>query len=177
MRIIGGYLGGRIIQAPAGLPARPTTDYAKSGLFNLLNNEIDFEDIEVLDLFAGLGGISYEFISRGAKNVTAVDVNFKTVEFIKSTSQKLKINNLKAIRSDVFRYLKSCQNKFDLIFADPPFEMEETDELIPLIEELKLLKPGGLLVIEHQSNRTLKFPERISSDRTYGNCSFAFVRF
>lgn len=176
MRIIGGKLGGRIIQAPGGLPARPTTDYAKSGLFNVLTNEIDFESIDVLDLFAGLGGISFEFISRGANTVTAVDGNFKCVQFIKETAQKLNVKNLNVIRSDVFKYLRRCERKFDLIFADPPFDLQETDDLIPLIDEMKILKPDGLLIIEHQSNRTLQFPEKIKSVRTYGNCSFSFIQ-
>lgn len=175
MRIIGGKLGGRFVQAPSGLPVRPTTDYAKSGLFNVLNNQVDFEELDVLDLFAGIGGISFEFISRGARSVLAVDVNFKCVQFIKDTAEKLKVDNLKVIRSDVFKYLPKCEKKFDLIFADPPFELEETDQLIPLVDELDLLKPEGLLIIEHQSNRELKFSDRVQSVRTYGNCSFSFV--
>jgi 16S rRNA (guanine(966)-N(2))-methyltransferase RsmD len=166
-----------MIQAPAGLPVRPTTDYAKSGLFNVLSNEIEFEGLRVLDLFAGIGGISFEFISRGAGHVTAVDQNFKTVQFIKSTAERLQVKNLDVIRMDVFKYLKRCSEKFDLIFADPPFDMEETDQLIPLITELKLVKDGGLLVVEHSSSRSLVTPEIISSVRTYGNCSFSFVKF
>ena len=163
-----------MITAPPGIPARPTTDFAKSGLFNLLLNEIDFEGKKVLDLFAGLGGISMEFISRDVESVTSVDANFKSIEFIKETATKFGIKNLKVVRMDCFKFLRRCEEKYDLIFADPPFDLEETDELLPLIFERNILQPNGLVIIEHQSKRQLKHREHIYSTRTYGNCSFSF---
>lgn len=165
-----------MINAPDGLPARPTTDYAKSGLFNVLANEVDFEGLQVLDLFAGIGGISMEFLSREAKWVTAVDVNFKCINFIKDTAAKFKVNNVSCVRFDVFKYLKQCDKKFDLIFADPPFDLEEADLISSIVFEKNLLNPGGVLIVEHYSKRVLPFHPNFVSVRTYGNCAFSFYR-
>ena len=174
MRIIGGKFSGRNLNAPSSLPVRPTTDYAKSGLFNILNNKIDFENIKVLDLFAGIGGISMEFISREAKHVTAVDINFKCCSFIKETAVKFGVKNLSVIKSDVFKYLKSCDTKFDLIFADAPFELEETDSIPDLVMQKQLLTENGMLIIEHQAKRKLTSVAKAEEIRKYGNCAFSF---
>lgn len=176
MRIIGGKFGGRTLNPPASLPVRPTTDYAKSGLFNILNNQIDFETLRVLDLFSGAGGISLEFASRGALSVTAIDVNFNCVKFLNETAAKLGIKELKCVRSDVFKFLKQNTSKYDLIFADPPFEQKETDQLPDLIFERNLLNPGGVLIVEHQSKRELQSKIPVSVIRKYGNVGFSFYQ-
>lgn len=176
MRIIGGTFGGRNFQAPASLPVRPTTDYAKSGLFNVLQNRIDFEEISVLDLFAGIGGITLEFASHGTRDITIVDGHALCIKFIKESAAKLGISGLKYVRADVFKYLKTCENSFDLIFADPPFEMEETDRIPEIVFEKKLLKPDGLLIVEHQSKRDLKTEIPLLEKRVYGNCAFSFFK-
>ncbi|HNP49139.1 MAG TPA: RsmD family RNA methyltransferase [Bacteroidia bacterium] len=176
MRIIGGKLGGRNIIAPASLPVRPTTDYAKSGLFNILSNQLDFEELSVLDLFSGAGGISLEFASREARNVVSVDIHFQCVKYLNETASKFGLTNLKCIRSDVFRFIKQNSQQFNLIFADPPFEQEETDTLPALIFEKNMLKAGGMLIVEHQSNRQLQTPIPLSDIRKYGNCGFSFYK-
>jgi 16S rRNA (guanine966-N2)-methyltransferase len=176
VRITGGTLRGRTIHPPANLPVRPTTDFAKEGLFNILNNYFDFETLTVLDLFAGAGSIGYEFISRGAVSVTCVDQNFHCTAFINKMATELSMKNLRCIRSDVFSYLKKNINKSDIIFADPPFELEETDLLPDLIFEKNLLKEDGWLIIEHQSKRILKSNIEPFEIRKYGNCAYSMFR-
>ena len=124
MRIVSGSLGGRIINPPKNLRARPTTDFAKENLFNVLGNMVDFEEIEVLDLFAGTGSISYEFASRGAKSVTSVEINAVHYNFIRSTAKSFGLTNLHPVKANVFLYAKSCTKQFDVIFYDAPNELE-----------------------------------------------------
>jgi 16S rRNA (guanine966-N2)-methyltransferase len=164
-----------MIHPPANLPVRPTTDFAKTALFNILNNYFDFEILKVLDLFAGAGSISYEFISRGAA-VTCVDEDFHCISFIKKTAAEMKMNNLNCIRSDVFRFVKLGGNTYDIIFADPPFALEETDHLPDLVFENKLLKEDGWLIVEHQSKRALNCKVTPFDVRKYGNCAFSMYR-
>ncbi|MDA3878879.1 MAG: 16S rRNA (guanine(966)-N(2))-methyltransferase RsmD [Prolixibacteraceae bacterium] len=173
MRIIGGELRGRIFNPGKTFKARPTTDIAKEGLFNILHNRINFDETSVLDLFAGTGSISFEFLSRGCKNVTLVEVNFKHVQFIKSVLAKLE---LKAIvyRTDVFRYLKSEKRKFDLIFADPPYDHPQFNEIPQLILNQNLLSPGGILIVEHPSNYNFKENSGFVETRKYGKVHFSF---
>ena len=144
MRIISGTFKGRRISPPGNITARPTTDFAKEGLFNLLNNRIDFEDIDVLDMFAGTGGIGIEFVSRGCNSVISIEQNDKNCAFIRKICTELKISNLSVIRTDCMKFISSCHSSFDMIFADPPYELEQ----IPLIPDLvfshKLLKQDGL---------------------------------
>lgn len=173
MRIISGKFSGRLINAPSNLPVRPTTDYAKSALFNILNNRIDFEEIKVLDLFAGIGGVSMEFISRGAKHVTSVDLNFKCCAFIKETASKFDVKNISVIKSDVFKFIKSCDTKFDIIFADAPFELQETDLIPDLVFERDILTADGILIVEHQAKRILQSKIEAKEIRKYGNCAFS----
>jgi 16S rRNA (guanine966-N2)-methyltransferase len=176
VRITGGTLRGRTLHPPANLPVRPTTDFAKEGLFNILNNYFDFETLTVLDLFAGSGSISYEFISRGAVSVTSVDENFHCTAFIKKTTSELGMKNLHCIRSDVFKFLKKANTKSDIIFADPPFELEKTDLLPELIFEQNLLKENGWLIIEHQSKRILESKIQPFEIRKYGNCAYSMYK-
>lgn len=124
MRIIRGTHRGRKITAPANLPVRPTTDLAKESLFNILDNHVYFEDLKVLDLYSGTGSIAYEFASRESKLVVAVDINPKCVAFIQETSTRLAFDNLKVVRSSSIGFLNHCKDKFDLIFADPPYDLE-----------------------------------------------------
>ena len=173
MRIIGGSLKGRIIKFPKDLPVRATTDFAKEGLFNILVNKLDFDATAVLDLFSGSGHISLEFASRGSENITAVDENFKCVTFLKTISQELNLN-VNAVKSDVFDFLKKTSSKFDLIFADPPYEMENIPMIHQLVFEKQLLQPGGLLIIEHGPRTKLDTLGNFSQHRKYGNVNFSF---
>ncbi|MEO8211402.1 MAG: RsmD family RNA methyltransferase [bacterium] len=176
MRITGGTLRGRTIHPPSNLPIRPTTDFAKSALFNILNNYFDFETLTVLDLFAGAGSIAYEFISRETKSVTCVDEDYHCVAFIKKTASDLKINNLKCYRADAFKFVKQETLQYDIIFADPPFTLEEADKLPDLIFEKKLLKKDGWLIVEHQSKRLLQSKAIPFDVRKYGNCGFSMYK-
>jgi len=174
LRIIGGKFKGRIIKPPQGLPARPTTDFAKEALFNVLANRIDFEEIHVLDLFSGTGNISFEFASRGAKSINIVEKNAKSIFFMKSEFEKLNFNNVNFNRSDVLSYLKSSQQSFDLIFADPPFQNFNHSELHQIIIESSLLNEDGLLIIEHQKKTNLSELKHYKETKNYGNVSFSF---
>lgn len=145
MRIISGIYKGRTILAPAKLPVRPTTDRAKEALFNYLQHRFDFEEISVLDLFAGTGNISYEFASRGCKNIVSVDQNAGCCRFIKETSDKLGIKTISINQADVFSWLQRNTSTFDLIFADPPYQLDKLKTLPGLIREKQLLHAEGLL--------------------------------
>lgn len=176
MRIISGQWKGKSIIAPKNLPVRPTTDFAKTALFNILANHFDFENISVLDLFCGTGNISYEFASRGAKEITCVDENISCIKFVKSTLEKLQFDSVQVIKSDAFLFLEHCSEKFDIIFADPPYDLVQTDYIPALVFDNKLLNENGWLIIEHQSKR--KFQGNIAPNeiRTYSNCSFSIYK-
>lgn len=174
MRIISGKFKARRIDVPHNITARPTTDFAKEGLFNLLNNQIDFEGIDVLDLFAGTGSIGFEFISREARSVICVEQSDRHAAFIRKTSQLLKIENLTLIRGDVFKFVSSTKIKFDLVFADPPYDLERLEEMPDLIFKYELLKPEGLFVLEHSVKNNFENHPRFSFHRHYGNVHFSF---
>lgn len=174
MRIIGGTYKGKQIIAPKNLPVRPTTDFAKEGLFNILNNKIDFEDLTVLDLFCGTGNISLEFASRGAKKIYAVDKHTPCLNFIKDTSKSLKINNIFIDRADVFKYLEKSTSSFDLIFADPPYELENIDLIYDLVFKNNVLNVDGYLIIEHGQTTDLSGKKNHIETRKYGNVHFSF---
>ena len=176
MRIISGKYRGRQIHTPNNLPVRPTTDFAKEGLFNILNNLIDFEEISVLDLFAGTGNLSYEFFSRGAVTVTAMESDSNCVAFINKTIQMLNAENLEAIRTDVFHYLKRPYESFDIIFADPPYEMEKTNEIPDLIFQTQILKEKGWFILEHSKRHDFSNHAFFHQHRKYGNVNFSFFR-
>ena len=160
---------------PKNITARPTTDFAKESLFNLLTNRMDLEGADVLDLFAGTGSISLECVSRGAREVTAVELAHTQQNFILATSKSLGINNLHLIRGDVFRYLKACSIRYDLIFADPPYALEELPTLPSLIVPA-LLKPGGLFVLEHGDQYDFSGHPHFLDLRTYGSVHFSFFQ-
>lgn len=174
MRIIGGSQKGRRIKAPNNLPVRPTTDMAKESLFNILNNLIDFEDLTVLDLFAGTGSISFEFASRGAQLVTAVDYNYKCVDFIKKTAKDYNLSNVKATRADVLRLLKKPYDSFDLIFSDAPYDLKEITELPDLIFTNGWLKKNARLIIEHSKAADFSKHPCFDQKRQYGKVNFSF---
>ena len=176
MRITGGSLRGRTLHPPVSLPVRPTTDFAKTALFNILNNYFDFEKLHVLDLFSGAGSIAYEFISRGSLSVNCIDEDLQCINFIKKTATEMKMTNLHCIRSEVFKYINQEGRQWDIIFADPPFELEETDQLPDIIFEKNLLKEDGWLIVEHQSKRILNCKVKPFDLRKYGNCAFSMFR-
>lgn len=174
MRIIAGTLKGRRLNPPESLPVRPTTDMARESLFDILNNYVDYEDCEVLDLFAGTGAISLEFVSHGAKAVTAVDQNAACVDYIKRTALQLKVENLRVVRSDVFDLLKRAYMKFDIVFADPPYDLETLPTLPNLVFEKELLKPDGIFILEHSKRHSFEDHPRFWQQRRYGKVNFTF---
>lgn len=175
MRIISGIYKGKRLQAPKNLPVRPTTDMAKESLFNILNNLYYFHELKVLDLFSGTGNISFEFASRGTKNITAVDGHYGCVKWINTTSKQLDAP-IQAIKSDVYKYLGKTQQRFDIIFADPPydFEKEKFEEIINLVFEKELLEENGLLVVEHSKYTQLDDHDKLSYQKKYGGNMFSF---
>ncbi|QEM03942.1 16S rRNA (guanine(966)-N(2))-methyltransferase RsmD [Mucilaginibacter rubeus] len=176
MRIIGGSLKGLRLNPPKNLPVRPTTDLAKEALFNILLNQIEFEGIKVLDLFSGTGNISLEFASRGASEVISVDRSIHCVNYLKDTSRQHKLTQIKTYREDVFKYLNIETEQYDLIFADPPYDLNMIPDLPKVIFEKDLLKPDGLLIVEHQSLQNLSNHPAFVEQRKYGHSSFSFFR-
>ena len=176
MRIISGTHKGKRIKAPKKLPVRPTTDMAKEGLFNILNNTYYFDEVSVLDLFSGTGNISYEFASRGTKKSLCVDENLKCVNFINKTAKNLSFEGISIIQSDVFKFLTNYNQQKDIIFADPPYEMEGLNKIIDLVFEKKILSKKGTLVIEHSSKKDFSKQNFFTNNRRYGNVYFSFFK-
>ena len=176
MRIVSGTHGGRTVTAPKGLPVRPTTDFAKEALFNILQNRYDFETLKVLDLFSGIGNISYEFASRGAKQIIAVDSHYQCCAFIKETNEKLGFKNITVLKSDAFQYLKRCNETFDIIFADPPFDMLTTKEIPSLVFEKTMLNPGGCFILEHSDQLSFAKTEHFLEQRNYSRVNFSIFK-
>lgn len=177
MRIIGGDLGGRRIQPPANMPhTRPTTDIAKEGLFNILQNLLDFETIRTLDLFGGTGCISYEFASRGCRDLCIVEQDPKMFAFIRKTAEALGLEGFRPVRQEVFRFIRECRESFDFIFAGPPYALLTIDELPDLIFEHGLLNPGGIFVLEHTPRNAYETHPHFMRVRQYGTTVFTFFR-
>jgi 16S rRNA (guanine(966)-N(2))-methyltransferase RsmD len=175
MRIISGKWGGRRISPPAQMPhTRPTTDIAKEGLFNILQNRMDFEGIESLDLFGGTGCISYELASRGAAQLTLVEKDPIMHAFIKKNADMLGMENYKVLKMDVFAYLQSCTEDFDFIFAGPPYALGTIDELPKIIVSKKMIRKGGFFVLEHTPRNNYEKFEGFSFQRNYGTTLFSF---
>jgi 16S rRNA (guanine(966)-N(2))-methyltransferase RsmD len=175
MRIIAGKYGHRRFQLPATFDARPTTDFAKENLFNVLNNFIDWEDVDALDLFAGSGSISFEMLSRGCRSVTAVELNYKHVAFIQKVAKELHTSELKLIRGDVKQFLSSsAKPSFDLIFADPPYNLSCLPELPNLVFNSNLLHEGGMFILEHSNHNNFSELPYFSQQRVYGSVNFSF---
>lgn len=173
MRIIGGTHRGKTIRVPKGLPVRPTTDFAKEGLFNILQNKLDFAETKVLDLFSGTGHISLEFASRGSNNITAVDKSFQCAGFLRTTSKELGFS-ISTVKSDVFDFLKNQRSQFDLIFADPPYDLANIPDIHEKVFTNNLLSAGGLLIIEHGAKTDLQNLKGFRQQRKYGNVNFSF---
>ncbi|HET7360473.1 MAG TPA: RsmD family RNA methyltransferase [Salinimicrobium sp.] len=177
MRIVSGIHKGRRITAPKKLPVRPTTDFAKEGLFNILHHRYRLSNLEVLDLFSGTGNIAYEFGSRGAKSITAVDAHAACIKFISKTSEELDLP-IMPVKTDAFKFLDATAATFDIIFADPPynFDQEMLQKLANLVFERNLLKEDGALIIEHHKKLDLSETDHFSEARKYGNSMFSFFR-
>jgi 16S rRNA (guanine966-N2)-methyltransferase len=176
VRIITGKYRGKKIIPPKNLPVRPTTDMAKESLFNILQNSIDLNGLQVLDLFAGTGSISYEFISRGASKVVAVDSNRQCVRFIQQTAEKLSCADLlKAVKSDAYQYFEQSVQKFDVVFCDPPYDNDELSDWLMkvLISKKETFK---IMVVEHESNKDLSSFEGYTDHRKYGSVNFSFFK-
>ncbi|HVS92824.1 MAG TPA: 16S rRNA (guanine(966)-N(2))-methyltransferase RsmD [Mucilaginibacter sp.] len=176
MRIIGGTLRGLRLNPPKNLPVRPTTDLAKEALFNILQNQIEFEGLKVLDLFCGTGNISLEFASREAAQVISVDRSVHCVNYVKDLARQHHLDHIKTYKADVFKFLEMETEKFDLIFADPPYDLNRIPELPKNVFEKSLLNPGGLLIVEHQSMQNLSNHPAFVEQRKYGHSSFSFFR-
>lgn len=178
MRIISGNYKGHRISPPKNLPVRPTTDMSKEALFNVLNNHFNFSELTVLDLFAGTGNISFEFGSRGSERITSVDQDFGCVKFIKQTADEFDFP-IAAIKSDVFGYIDKCKASYDLIFADPPYALDQKtfDKLVLSIFEKNLLNQAGMMVIEHSKYTKMEHLENFSFKKSYGGSIFSFFEF
>lgn len=176
MRIIGGDLKGKAILPPVNYAARPTTDFAKEGLFNILINEYDLEEISFLDLFSGTGSISLEFASRGCKDIISVEMNPLHAKFIKQVALTYKVKGMQVVRHNVFDFIEICSRKFDLIFADPPYNIEGLDTLPDRIFEKDLIAPDGYLILEHPGNYNFEKHPYFVKERKYGNVHFSFFR-
>ena len=174
MRIIGGKLRGKMIMPPQGYKARPTTDFAKEGLFNILNNEYEMEGLKVLDLFGGTGAISYEFASRGAERVYCVEMLPLHGNFIKSQAAKFGMDNLTVVRHNVFEFLEICHEKFDIIFADPPYAIEGLGDLPDKVFAKDILHPGAYFILEHPEEYNFESNPYFVKERKYGNVHFSF---
>ncbi|MEZ4772251.1 MAG: 16S rRNA (guanine(966)-N(2))-methyltransferase RsmD [Bacteroidia bacterium] len=177
MRIIGGKYGGRNIRVPKGLPVRPTTDRTKEALFNILNNELEWPEIKVLDLFAGTGNISLECLSRGAAHVTSVDQHAKCIAAIQASFSELSITNAQAIRANVWQFVKQpAADPYGLIFMDPPYDMPRQGELVAQLMENNWLAIDGLLVVEHTSHTQFSALAGFDFSRVYGSSTLSFFR-
>jgi 16S rRNA (guanine(966)-N(2))-methyltransferase RsmD len=175
MRIISGQYKGRILPAvPKGFKARPTTDFAKENLFNILENMFDLSSVKVLDLFAGTGGISYEFASRGSQYIDTVEIEPVHFTYVKKTSETLGLKQIHVIRNDSFRFLQFCRESYDIIFADPPFANGKIACIPELVFENKLLNENGYLIIEHSSDNSFAAIDNFTQHRRYGSVNFSF---
>jgi 16S rRNA (guanine(966)-N(2))-methyltransferase RsmD len=176
VRIIGGAYKGKQIVADHRLTLRPTTDFAKEGLFNILSNRFDVSSFEALDMFAGTGSISYEFASRGCANIHAVEIDPRHVAFIRATAGKLGFSQIRVIRDDVFHFLSICKRQYDIIFADPPYNMPRTEEIPDLVLKRDILKPDGILILEHSRQNDFSGHGNMRDHRRYGNVHFSFFK-
>lgn len=178
MRISGGRLGGRIFSPPADKwPTRPTTDIARQALFNILTNYLHYQEIKVLDLFGGSGAHTYEFISRGCNSVTYVDKFGPCVNFVKKTLEEFGISaNVQVIKSDYLNYLKSTLNKFDYVFAGPPYGLKDLDHIPDQILQAKILNPGSSFVVEHNPEHSFKDHANYWKSVSYGQTIFSFFK-
>ncbi|MCF6222745.1 MAG: 16S rRNA (guanine(966)-N(2))-methyltransferase RsmD [Flavobacteriaceae bacterium] len=175
MRIISGKHKSRRITAPNNLPVRPTTDMAKEALFNILNNHYYFDQIKVLDLFTGIGSISFEFASRGTKNITSVDQHQGCIKFLDKINTELEFS-IQTVKGDVFSFLEKSNTKYDVIFADPPYDFsdEQYQKIVDLVFDKQLLSEDGLLIVEHAKQTNLSNNKTFTKSKKYGGNMFSF---
>ncbi len=176
MRIITGLYKGRHFDVPRSFKARPTTDFAKENIFNVVNGYMDLDGTVALDLFAGTGSISLELLSRGCSHVVSVEADRDHAAFIRQCMTKIGTDDCLLIRGDVFRFMKSCKQQFDFIFADPPYALKQLSEIPSLIFQYGLLKDGGLLVFEHGKDNDFSAHEHFVEHRSYGSVNFSLFK-
>ncbi|MCI1785417.1 MAG: RsmD family RNA methyltransferase [Bacteroidales bacterium] len=174
MRIIGGLYKGRTINPPKGYEARPTTDFAREGLFNVLDNEYEMDGLHVLDLFGGTGAVSFEFASRGAAIVYCVEMSRENSSFIKSEAGRLGIDNVITVRDNVFDFLHICREHFDIVFADPPYALEGLDSIPQKVFDSNIINPGGYFILEHPESYSFADNPRFVKEKRYGRVHFSF---
>jgi 16S rRNA (guanine(966)-N(2))-methyltransferase RsmD len=174
LRIVSGKYGGRFFRPSKKLKARPTTDFAKENLFNILENRFDFENLAALDLFSGTGNIGFELVSRGCKQVTSVEKDPQNIRFIHQIIDKLDIDNLTVIKKDAFKFISTANEQFDIIFADPPYQLQGIEKLPGLIAENNLLKEGGYFILEHSKETDIPHNKNFIEHRRYGHVNFSF---
>ncbi len=174
MRITGGRLRGRLIEPPAGFSARPTTDFAREGLLNILDNRYDFSEISLLDLFGGTGAISYEFASRGTTDIDIVETDRRHCEFLRRNLQSLELSTVKVHRLDVRDWLKICRKQYDIVFADPPYALRWLPELPEMVMKSGAMHDSTLFILEHPKSMLFKHLNSFLEQRKYGNVNFSF---
>ena len=176
MRIISGKYRGRSINPPKNLRARPTTDFAKENLFNVLGNLVDFEECDVLDLFSGTGSITYEFASRGARSVTSVEINAVHHNFIRQTARALDADNIYPVKANAFLYLRACPKSFDVVFSDAPYDLENLEQIVDLVLNGNVLREEGIFIFEHSDKYDFSKHEYFWQLRSYGSVQFSFFK-
>ncbi|MBR6282895.1 MAG: RsmD family RNA methyltransferase [Muribaculaceae bacterium] len=176
MRIITGKYGRRRFDVPTNITARPTTDMARENIFNVLENLVDFEGLHALDLFAGTGAISFEFASRGCATVTSVEKAATQYRFMQRVKQQLADESVTLVKGDVFRFIATCQRQFDIIFADPPYDLEQLPQLPRMILESTMVKPGTLVVVEHSRANDFTALPQFFQHRVYGKVNFSLFK-
>jgi 16S rRNA (guanine966-N2)-methyltransferase len=174
MRIIGGSLKGKSIIPPMGYGARPTTDFAREGLFNVLDNEYEFADLKVLDLFGGTGAISFEFASRGASRIFCVEMNRDNASFIRHEAARLGLDKVTAVHDNVFDFLPICKEKFDIIFADPPYALDGLESIPDKVLGEDILYPGCYFILEHGGEHSFTSHPLYKKEKVYGRVHFSF---
>ena len=173
MRIISGQYRGRRLDPVKLEFTRPTTDFAREGLFNMLHSRIDFEGLEVLDLYTGSGAVAMEFISRGVEHAVVVDNNYQSVKFISEIKEKWSVQNIEVIKNEALKYLDRCSVAYDIIFADPPYGSDEYEELLKIVFDKGLLKEDGYLILEHDKKREFSSHGNFDFQRAFGNVNFS----
>lgn len=176
MRIIRGKYGRRRFDVPTNITARPTTDFARENIFNVLENYVDFEGLSALDLFAGTGAITFEFLSRECADVTAVEKSNIQYNFIRKVAQQLNVSNLTLIKGDALKFIDTCIKKFDVIFADPPYDMPDFASVPEKVLASQMLKPGTVFVIEHNKHHDFSHLPHFEEHRAYGSVNFSIFR-
>ena len=175
MRIIGGYLKGKAVTPPLNYKARPTTDFAREGLFNILDNEYEFDGLRILDLFGGTGAVSFEFASRGVEKVYCIEMARENASFIKRESARLGVQDcVTVVRDNVFDFIPICREKFDIVFADPPYALEGLETLPDKVLSVGIVHHGGYFILEHGDEHSFTAHPRFVKERCYGRVHFSF---